>query len=78
LIESNSTIFQLATKKTLSITDCKKNGVKEEKMKKERNEERKKVGEKKEERNYFVLYCLPQSFKLRVSISSKKISRIKR
>jgi hypothetical protein len=51
LIESNSTIFQLATKKTLSITECKKNGVKEEKMKKERNEERKKVGEKKEERN---------------------------
>jgi hypothetical protein len=60
LIESNSTIFQLATKKTLSITECKKNGVKGRKneKKKETKRERRREKKKKKEINLFYIACL--------------------
>jgi len=48
----------LATKKTLSITECKKNGVKEEKMKKRK---KRREGGRKERRKKLICFILPAS-----------------
>jgi hypothetical protein len=50
----------LATKKTLSITDCKKNGVKGRKNEK-RKKRREKEGGRKERRKKLICFILPAS-----------------